>query len=68
MYTRHVSINLRPGTLPEFKGRLKNKIVPLLYTLRSGDIVEVLAREATVLRDEAVFLDRLAKQSKKKAA
>ena len=34
MYTRHVSINLRPGTLPEFKGRLKNKIVPLLRSQR----------------------------------
>jgi tRNA(Ile)-lysidine synthase len=34
--------------------------VPLLAEHLNADIVEVLAREATVLRDEALYLDRLA--------
>jgi tRNA(Ile)-lysidine synthase len=39
---------------------VRHRLVPLLTGHLNADIVEVLAREATVLRDEAVFLDRLA--------
>jgi len=39
---------------------VRHRLVPLLAEHLNADIVEVLAREATVLRDEAVFLDRLA--------
>jgi len=39
---------------------VRHRLVPLLAGHLNADIVEVLAREATVLRDEALFLDRLA--------
>jgi len=39
---------------------VRHRLVPLLAEQLNADIVEVLAREATVLRDEALFLDRLA--------
>jgi tRNA(Ile)-lysidine synthase len=42
---------------------VRHRLVPLLAEHLNGDIVEVLAREATVLRDEAVFLDRLANEA-----
>ena len=32
MYTRHVSMKLRPGSLPEFKRLLEKQIIPLLRT------------------------------------
>ena len=42
---------------------VRHRLVPLLAEHLNADIVEVLAREATVLRDEAIFLDRLANEA-----
>jgi tRNA(Ile)-lysidine synthase len=39
---------------------VRHRLVPLIADHLNADIVEVLAREAAVLRDEAAFLDRLA--------
>ena len=42
---------------------VRHRLLPLLAEHLNADIVEVLAREATVLRDEAIFLDRLANEA-----
>jgi len=42
---------------------VRHRLVPLLAEHLNADIVEVLAREATVLRDEAILLDRLANEA-----
>jgi tRNA(Ile)-lysidine synthase len=42
---------------------VRHRLVPLLAEHLNADIIEVLAREATVLRDEAAFLDRLANEA-----
>jgi tRNA(Ile)-lysidine synthase len=42
---------------------VRHRLVPLLAAHLNADIVEVLAREATVLRDEAILLDRLANEA-----
>jgi tRNA(Ile)-lysidine synthase len=42
---------------------VRHRLVPLLAEHLNADIVEVLAREATVLRDEAALLDRLANEA-----
>jgi tRNA(Ile)-lysidine synthase len=42
---------------------VRHRLVPLLAGHLNADIVEVLAREATVLRDEAILLDRLANEA-----
>ena len=51
MYTRHVSIRLRPGNLPEFKRLLKDKIIPLLRTQRGfqDEITFVTAKRNQVI-------------------
>ena len=42
---------------------VRHRLVPLLAEHLNADIIEVLAREATVLRDEAALLDRLANEA-----
>jgi len=42
---------------------VRHRLVPLLAEHLNSDIIEVLAREATVLRDEAMLLDRLANEA-----
>ena len=42
---------------------IRHRLVPLLADHLNADIVEVLAREATVLRDETALLDRLANEA-----
>jgi hypothetical protein len=51
MYTRHVSIKLRPGNLLEFKRLLKGKILPLLRTQRGfqDEITFVTAKRDQVI-------------------
>lgn len=53
MYTRHVKIMLKPGSLPEFKRLLKEKIIPLLRTQRGfqDEITFVAAK-----RDHAIAI------------
>ena len=42
---------------------VRHRLLPLLAEHLNADVVEVLAREATVLRDEAILLDRLANEA-----
>ena len=53
MYTRHLKIMLKPGSLPEFKRLLKEKIIPLLRT-QSGFQDEITF--VTSKRDHAIAI------------
>ena len=53
MYTRHVKIVLKPGSLPEFKRLVKEKILPLLRAQR-GFQDEITF--ATAKRDQAIAI------------
>ena len=51
MYTRHVSMKLRPGSLPEFKRLLEKQIIPLLRTQKGfqDEITFVTAKRNRVI-------------------
>ncbi len=42
---------------------IRHRLLPLLARQLNADVVEVLARDAAVLRDEAALLDRLAEET-----
>ena len=51
MYTRHVSMKLRPGSLPEFKRLLEKQIIPLLRAQKGfqDEITFVTAKRNQVI-------------------
>ncbi|MCX6550936.1 MAG: tRNA lysidine(34) synthetase TilS [Acidobacteria bacterium] len=51
----------RDQTIP--RNWIRHRLIPLLTNHLNADIVEVLAREASVLRDETTLLDRLAHEA-----
>ena len=42
---------------------VRHRLLPLLARHFDADVIDVLARDATILRDEAVLLDRLAEET-----